>query len=110
MGHLRLISDRNWICPNAPTVRVVTLNGIAVPDMMGYCCPSGHVCLQGKRHRFWRDDRVTDRQANFLRVLGHHYPWPANKGEAHDLLERLLGDASKPVTPVARAIRLKERE
>jgi hypothetical protein len=70
---------------------------------IGYRCAPGHTCLTARpnlptgtvmsaplRRRNWRDDRPTDRQQEYLRALGYLGPEPVTKGQAHDLLDRIL--------------------
>lgn len=121
-GHIKLETPTSPICPNtAPLYSARPASGrlrATQPRAMGYCCPP-HNCDQAVpsgRHEApisnWRSVPATRWQRQKLAQLGH---WVApdaglTKGEAHDLLSRLLSppDQKRPKKNSGRAILLRE--
>ena len=101
-GHLRRVAPLyNAGCPSVGPVGITAGGEVR----LAFMCPPGHTCLTAspKALRFgrsfmtepvekrkWRDQRPTPNQLGFLEALGYKGPVPVTKGQAHDLITRVL--------------------
>lgn len=94
-GHLRLERPgETEICPSTLPLTAT----LERARRFGFCCPRGHTCrgdravdLTNTTPDRWRQQDATPRQLAYLRSLGYRGRDELTKGEAHDLLEQLVG-------------------